>query len=70
MVCCVFVPASVSSVIGRVFTHDGEQLICATHGALFDPASGACLYGPCKGKALEAVPIRRADGQIWPEATG
>jgi len=38
---------------GRVFSADGRHLVCATHGALFDPASGLCLKGPCKGKRLE-----------------
>lgn len=67
---CPHVGTPLDWMPGRVFTHDGQQLICATHGALFDPATGACLYGPCKGQALEAVPIRLADGQVWLEATG
>jgi len=66
---CPHVGTPLDMMPGRVFTHDGQQLICATHGALFDPGTGACVYGPCKGKALEAVPIRLANGQVWLEGT-
>lgn len=32
---------------GQFFNADGDELICHTHGARFDPLSGACRYGPC-----------------------
>lgn len=41
------------------FTEDGRFLVCATHGALFDPATGACVAGPCAGDALTPLPVRR-----------
>jgi nitrite reductase/ring-hydroxylating ferredoxin subunit len=34
------------------FTDDGRLLVCATHGALFEPDSGRCAGGPCGGAAL------------------
>jgi nitrite reductase/ring-hydroxylating ferredoxin subunit len=37
-----------------LFAADGS-LICAAHGALFDPATGACRGGPGRGEALAAV---------------
>lgn len=40
------------------WTEDGRYLICATHGALFSPDTGACVEGPCPGAALERVPLR------------
>jgi len=33
--------------LGQFFSENGEQLLCHTHGALFDPLSGSCLSGPC-----------------------
>jgi nitrite reductase/ring-hydroxylating ferredoxin subunit len=42
-------------------------LICATHGALYDPASGACLGGRCEGRGLKAVPVVERDGNIYCE---
>lgn len=41
------------------YTEDGRSLVCATHGALFDPLSGTCTAGPCAGDALEPLPLRR-----------
>ena len=42
----------------RFFTPDGSLLICNSHGALFEPESGRCVAGPCRGKALTPIPIR------------
>lgn len=46
---------------GHVWSHDRRHLICATHGALFEPATGLCIKGPCRGQSLEAVAIRLID---------
>lgn len=66
---CPHVGTPLDMVPGRVFTADGTQLICATHAALFEPGTGLCTAGPCRGRSLTAVPIRLADGQVWLEAT-
>ena len=34
---------------GRFFDADRRFLICALHGALYEPATGACVAGPCGG---------------------
>jgi nitrite reductase/ring-hydroxylating ferredoxin subunit len=49
---------------GKFFDRDETQLICSTHGALYDPASGACRGGPCRGKGLTPVPIFERDGAV------
>jgi nitrite reductase/ring-hydroxylating ferredoxin subunit len=41
------------------FTEDGRFLICATHGAVFEPDSGRCIEGPCPGARLESLPVQR-----------
>lgn len=50
---------------GEFFDAEQLYLVCATHGALYDPASGVCVDGPCRGAALTAVPVREADGAVW-----
>ena len=40
------------------FTDDGRLLVCATHGALFEPDSGRCAGGPCGGAALWSLSVR------------
>lgn len=39
------------------FTEDGRFLLCKTHGALFEPNTGACAGGPCAGRGLEPLEI-------------
>lgn len=43
---------------------DGRLLRCATHGALFEPASGLCILGPCKGEYLWQLDCRIRDGMV------
>ncbi len=42
----------------------GTLLRCATHGALFRPADGTCVAGPCPGRTLTPVSLSEAGGQI------
>ena len=51
----------------QFFDADGALIQCATHGALFEPASGLCLAGPCRGAALERLPSRVEGGQLFVE---
>ena len=41
------------------FTEDGGHLICSTHGAIYAPATGLCVEGPCPGARLERLPVER-----------
>lgn len=50
---------------GEVFDDSGLYLICATHGAMFQPDTGLCVDGPCRGASLSAVPVELQDGEIW-----
>ncbi len=45
-------------------TRDKSLIMCSAHGALFDPASGSCVAGPCMGRALDAVPVEVQDGMV------
>ena len=40
------------------FSDDGRLLICATHGALYQPDTGACAGGPCGGGVLYRLAVR------------
>jgi nitrite reductase/ring-hydroxylating ferredoxin subunit len=50
---------------GEFFDAEHRYIMCATHGALYDPATGACVGGPCRGATLTVVPIHEADGMAW-----
>lgn len=54
----------------RFLAPDGHQLLCSSHGALFDPATGLCSSGPCKGMYLRSLPCRVDGEQIYVTAPG
>ena len=47
------------------FLQDGQNLVCAAHGASFRRSDGLCVSGPCRGESLQALPFERlADGSL------
>ena len=44
---------------------DNEYIMCANHGALFEIATGLCIYGPCKKQSLSALPFTVKDKHIY-----
>ena len=49
----------------QFFSFDGLFLQCSLHGALFEPASGVCVYGPCLGESLKSIHIVNEDGIVY-----
>ena len=49
---------------GEFFDETKLYLICATHGALYEPDSGLCVAGPCAGARLCALDVIERDGQV------
>jgi nitrite reductase/ring-hydroxylating ferredoxin subunit len=39
----------------------GDRIVCSAHGALFEPATGLCVQGPCLGERLRALPCTLTD---------
>lgn len=48
----------------QFLTKDKRQIICASHGALYDIASGECVAGPCPGATLTRVEVRVDGGDV------
>ena len=46
-------------------TDEHNRLICAAHGAVFDPRSGQCVAGPCPRALLTRCPVVEEDGQVF-----
>jgi nitrite reductase/ring-hydroxylating ferredoxin subunit len=49
---------------GEVFSADRQHLVCASHDAHFEPDSGRCVRGPCRGAALQALVLEERDGEL------
>ena len=54
---CCHIAISMDWVDNRFFTLDNRYLICANHGATFEPTTGECIWGPCVGAHLQSVPL-------------
>ena len=52
-------------VMGEFFDEDGQYLICATHGAMFDPEDGKCVNGPCVNQRLISIPVKLEGDAIY-----
>lgn len=49
---------------GDFFDLSKNYLICSTHGAHYDPQSGYCVMGPCKGRSLQPIAVTERDNKI------
>jgi nitrite reductase/ring-hydroxylating ferredoxin subunit len=62
---CAHIPVELDYQPGRFFDFSNEYLVCATHGALYDPSTGACAGGRCNGTGLVPIPVEERDGGIY-----
>jgi nitrite reductase/ring-hydroxylating ferredoxin subunit len=42
----------------QFLSEDGRYLMCYTHGALYEPGTGLCVAGPCKGRSLYPLHVQ------------
>ena len=61
---CAHVPTELDWNPGKFFDAEGTMLICSTHGALYDPDSGNCIAGPCRGRKLIELEVAERDGLV------
>ena len=62
---CAHVPVELDWQPGRFFDDEGLVLICATHGATYEPDTGRCIGGPCAGQRLIALDVFEQDEKVW-----
>ena len=62
---CGHLPMELDWRAGEFFDADGWDLICSTHGATYDAASGRCLGGPCGGTPLVRLRVEEREGRIY-----
>lgn len=62
---CAHVAMELDWQEGVFFDADGRDLLCSTHGATYDAATGRCLGGPCNGSPLVKLRVEERDGMIY-----
>ncbi len=61
---CSHVPVELDWQPGKFLDSSGLYLICATHGALYDPRDGRCVGGPCSGRPLASLAVHEQSGSV------
>lgn len=62
---CVHVGHQLNWMPDGFLTKDKSSIICASHGAQYEIATGLCFRGPCMGKSLRKVDVVVRDGVIY-----
>jgi nitrite reductase/ring-hydroxylating ferredoxin subunit len=62
---CAHLPMELDWTEGEFFESSGLYLMCATHGALYEPKTGQCAGGPCRGGRLHAINVIERDKKIF-----
>ena len=60
---CAHVAMEMDFQPNRFFDTTGRWLICATHGALYQPATGRCMSGPCR-RGLVKIDLSEQTGLV------
>ena len=61
---CAHIPMEMDYVPNRFFDLSGQCLMCATHGAIYSPTTGACRAGPCRS-GLVKIAVTERDGMVY-----
>ncbi|HEY3300566.1 MAG TPA: Rieske 2Fe-2S domain-containing protein [Methylophilaceae bacterium] len=66
---CAHVPIELDWNEGDFFDITKYYLICSTHGAHYNPETGYCVMGPCKGRKLKQIAVSEVNDEVWVDTT-
>jgi nitrite reductase/ring-hydroxylating ferredoxin subunit len=61
---CAHIPMEMDYQPNHFFDNTGQLLMCATHGATYQPQTGACRGGPCRGGLIK-IGTSELDGLVY-----
>ena len=61
---CAHLPAELDWQPGRFLDADGRLIVCAMHGALYEPEDGRCIAGPGAGGRLVPLAVAESGGRV------
>lgn len=62
---CAHVPVELDWGNAEFFDYSKLYLLCSTHGALYDPRTGACRGGRCNGRGLRPLSVVEENQHIY-----
>ncbi len=54
---CKHLPIELDYEPNEFMDDEKQWIVCSTHGAIYHPASGECIAGPCRGEILQKLNI-------------
>lgn len=61
---CAHVPVELDWLPGEFLDREQRYIVCAVHGATYEPADGRCVGGPCGRGKLMRLAMTEVDGQV------
>jgi nitrite reductase/ring-hydroxylating ferredoxin subunit len=61
---CAHVPTEMDWQPGEFLDADKRWILCSLHGAMYEPADGRCVGGPCGRGRLMRLRVEEAGGQV------
>ena len=65
---CTHVAMELDWQPNRVFDATGQWLLCASHGAAYQPETGQCAGGPCQGGLVKIHLVENGSVIYWQSA--
>jgi len=62
---CAHVPTEMDWRPGEFLDEERRFIVCSMHGAVYEPANGRCIAGPCAGQRLMAIDVAERDGRVY-----
>ena len=62
---CAHVPTEMDWQPGEFLDSDRRFILCSMHGAVYEPTTGQCIAGPCRGGRLMPVRVVERDGHVY-----
>ena len=62
---CLHVPVEMDWNVNQFLDRDKTFILCATHGASYEPLTGRCAGGPCGRGRLTAIDTMERAGQVY-----
>ena len=62
---CAHIAMELDWAEGEFFESSGLYLMCATHGAIYEPDTGRCAGGPCQGGRLKPITIIEQEQKLF-----
>jgi nitrite reductase/ring-hydroxylating ferredoxin subunit len=62
---CAHVPTEMDWRPGEFLDDERRFIVCAMHGAVYEPTTGQCIAGPCAGRRLMPVDVVERGARVY-----